>query len=487
MAFEVLGESRSDAPCVLPAWARAADILALTLLVLVVCNVLFGGVRFWLGPVRLSLTSLWLPGAALVCAVAIRHLRVPSPSLAARVMQPWRVRDGRMLAAVAPVWLTTRLLVIAVGFIAVAAVGTPETGSPFRVSDAPLANLAARWDSGWYLGIAVEGYQWNPRSGTDRQQNVAFFPAFPLLMRVGGALLGARATDRGPTHVRVSRAQRAAERLAGRTLLAGWLLALAASFAALCALYRWAAIMVGAAAARRAAVLLSVYPFAFFFSTAYTESFFLLGSILAFTAVGQGRPLAAGGWGLFVGLLRPNGFLLAIPLAVLAARGRSARLWAAAAAPGVGMLLYAGYVWWLTGSPFTWARAHAAWGRTPLTWAGAVLGPIETLRAEGIVGYVYAAPIDVLNGAAFVLAVALLPVVWRRLGPAPTLFVLVNIVPPLVAGGLMSMGRITATLFPLFVALALVVPARHLAAISAGMALVQGLAAALFFTWRPLV
>ena len=44
-------------------------------------------------------------------------------------------------------------------------------------------------------------------------------------------------------------------------------------------------------------------------------------------------------------------------------------------------------------------------------------------------------------------------------GPQPwTVYVLVSLVPPLFAGGLLSMGRLTSTLFPLFLALASMPP-----------------------------
>ena len=66
------------------------------------------------------------------------------------------------------------------------------------------------------------------------------------------------------------------------------------------------------------------------------------------------------------------------------------------------------------------------------------------------------------------------------------MFVLVNLVPPLFAGGVLSMGRVTSTLFPLFLALAILVPPRSVPAWVAGFGIGQGLCATLFFTWREL-
>ena len=75
---------------------------------------------------------------------------------------------------------------------------------------------------------------------------------------------------------------------------------------------------------------------------------------------------------------------------------------------------------------------------------------------------------------------------FRRLGAAWGVFVLLNLVPPLFAGGVLSMGRLTSTLFPLFLALAVIIPRRAAPAWSAAFGVAQGLCAALFFTWREL-
>ena len=63
---------------------------------------------------------------------------------------------------------------------------------------------------------------------------------------------------------------------------------------------------------------------------------------------------------------------------------------------------------------------------------------------------------------------------------------MVNVLPPMLAGGVLSMGRITATLFPLFLALAASVSPRAVTPLITAFAIGQGLVAALFFTWRPL-
>ena len=59
-------------------------------------------------------------------------------------------------------------------------------------------------------------------------------------------------------------------------------------------------------------------------------------------------------------------------------------------------------------------------------------------------------------------------------------------IPPLLMGGLTSMGRVTSVLFPTFVWLAAAIAPRQRTAWVAAFAMLQAVCAAAFFTWRPL-
>jgi len=83
-------------------------------------------------------------------------------------------------------------------------------------------------------------------------------------------------------------------------------------------------------------------------------------------------------------------------------------------------------------------------------------------------------------------ALVLIYPVFRRVGLAWGVLVLINLLPPLITGGFLSMGRMTSTLFPLFYALAVVIPPRAVPGWAAAFGIGQGLCAALFFTWRAL-
>ena len=59
------------------------------------------------------------------------------------------------------------------------------------------------------------------------------------------------------------------------------------------------------------------------------------------------------------------------------------------------------------------------------------------------------------------LALAAVWPVYRRFGLPFAVFILITILPPMSAGGLLSMGRVTSVLFPVFLWMGAAVPARH--------------------------
>ena len=459
-----------------PRWVRAFDGITVAALLLGLFELCFGGFVLGTPPFDLHLRDPWGLLFVAGAAAAIRHAAHPDRPLHERIAHLLHVSSGGFGGVVGGA-IGTRVAVLIVAYFAVLLVGTVRPG--FQVSGDPLFNLPARYDAGWYADIALEGYAFQGRF--DRQQNFAFFPAFPMLMRVAGFVVGA--DGRGVPE----------ERRDGRLLWGGTLLSILAFAWAATYVLRLAKDAGGGERAFDAVALLSAYPFAVFFSAPYTESLFLLSSVAAFYYYRREQWIASGAWGLVVGLTRPNGCFLSIVLAVLLlervrasgwGRGLAASL-AAAAAPGVGMLAYSAYVKHLTGAWFGWAHLQEAWGRS-YVGADGVAGSVSWAANQGLIRVLAARPLDALNGAALVFVLAMAWPVWRRLGPAWAALILVNVLPPLLAGGLMSMGRFTSTIFPVFIALAMVLPKPAMAPTLAAFATAQGLAAVLFFTWRPL-
>jgi hypothetical protein len=434
----------------------------------------FGGLRFRVLGLRLSIMSAWRPLIWALAIAGVRHALVRTDPIYARVMT-WMnaTRRSEAFAVSWPIFIATRLAVLSIGYFAVLTIGYPEKVPPFRVYENELRNLPARWDTGWYLAIATGGYGFDPT--VTGQQNIAFFPAYPILMRIVGRMLR------------------------DETLWAGVVISLAAFFGALIYFFRLARDWLDRDGAAAAATLLAAYPFALFFSAAYTESLFLLAALGALYHFKRGGVLAAGGWGLVAGLVRPNGCLLAIPLGLLLLEERRqtsrplleidrptiARL-CAAAMPIVGLAIFSVFLFRLTGNPLEWAKNHAAWGRTFRGVHRIVLDRYDFISEYGLYEYTVSLPVDVLNGLAALFGLGMVWPVWKRLGASAASFILINLIPPLAMGGLLSIGRVTSVLFPMFICLALMIgPARRLPWM-VGFAMLQAFFAALFFTWRPL-
>jgi hypothetical protein len=464
-----------------PRWVRAADALCLILVALSAVVAMSGGFRIRFGVVRLAVTS---PYALLLWAAAIailRHVRAPSTpiyrDLPARLAAWWR-EPAVHTAALATAG--TRPIVLFVGYMAVLVFGYPPGPPPPAQVNNELVNLEARWDANWYLGIVTEGYQFLPNQ-PGLQQSIAFFPAYPMLVRGVGRMLGGRLTS---------------------YIAAGIGVSFAAFFGALVYLYAIARDALGDDEARFAVWATATYPFALFFGAIYVESLLLLAMTATIYHFTRARFVRAALWGVLVGLTKTNGFLFSIPLAILAitrarrpggsgragVSGRSGVLpgMLAAAGPGIGMLLYSAYVWHLSGDPLGWLRAHGAWGREYQGLLTLVGDRLNIIANAGVEGYVASLPHDVINALGVIFVLAAVWPVARKFGVASAVFILLFMLPPLAAGGLISAGRFSSVMFPAFIWLASVVPPAHRPGWLASFAAFQALNAAMFYTWRPL-
>ena len=456
---------------------RVLDYLSIAILLLSLTIFVTGGFREWMPWGRVSMTSWVRPLIVGLILIAVRHLLQRSPTIVARATAAFqRVRRAAGVRETLPIFLSTRVSVLLVGLLAVALLGyRSETGPPWRVYQNELLNLPARWDTGWYIGVALEGYRWEP-SRISVQQNIAFFPAYPMLMRYLGLFL------------------------ARDVMWTGVLVSWVSFFWALVYVYRFARERFGDDAARASIGLLACYPFALFFSTAYSEALFLLAIIGACYHFERDQLLKAGAWGLLAGLSRPNGCLLSVVLALIAARALWAdrasnigtastqfiRRIAVASLPGIGMLIYSAYIYSLTGNPLQWAAQNAAWGRVYRGLDTVVAEQAPLLNPDALYAFAAYQTVDAMQLAAVIFVFVAVWPVFRRLGLPYAAMILINVIPPLLMGGLLSMGRVTSVLFPAFVWLGSRIPASHRTAWLTGFAMLQALCAAAFFTWRPL-
>jgi hypothetical protein len=332
----------------------------------------------------------------------------------------------------------------------------------------------ANWDGVWFIRIAAAGYHSHALSP-------AFFPLYPLAVRVVTPLAG---------HFYV---------------VAGIVVSVVCYAAAMVVLYRLAADECGSRVALWSVVFVSVFPTAFFFQAVYSESLFLLLTLVSFSAGRRGRWWLAGVAGLLAVLTRSSGLLLVLPLAVLwweQRRGAPVRLpggpagapeealagakralrrpsvlslgWLLLVPAGLGV--YMAYLWHAFSDPFLFSTVQDFWGRRSslpqvAVWDGAVAAyhGVRWLALHGI-GAVLSGPHTVSGGLqsnvvanpleflALVTAVVLVVVCWRKLPAAYTVYGLAALLFPLLypttARPLDSLPRFLVVVFPLFIALA---------------------------------
>ena len=146
-----------------PRWARAADVIAMALVIVGVTVSATGGFRLRFGDWRFALTSLSRPLLLALLVAGVRHLLAPEQPIYAHVVEQARqwARSVALRTAVA-VFAGSRPAIALAGLLAVLMFGYPPGAPPWRDYDNELMNLPLRWDAGWYLQIAENGYRYIP-------------------------------------------------------------------------------------------------------------------------------------------------------------------------------------------------------------------------------------------------------------------------------------------------------------------------------------
>lgn len=301
-------------------------------------------------------------------------------------------------------------------------------------------NLVTAWerfDGLWFLRVATGGY-------VDGDGSAAFFPMYPMLVRILSLVLG------------------------GHPLAAALLISHASFFGALVVFYLLTESEYDAATARRSVLYLAVFPTAFFFFAPYSESLFLLLAVSSLAAARRGRWPVAGVAGALASATRSIGVLLPLPLAVEAVhRWRERRekpigplLWSAAA--GLGTVMYLFFWWRKSGDWLAPLHQQTTWQREPaLPWETIASGTREAFRWPGV----YPGGYHLLDW--LVVVPALAAAVWlaARARPSFSVYAWASLLAPLflVFPGrpFMSLPRFLLAMFPLFWAPALLARRRR--------------------------
>jgi hypothetical protein len=339
---------------------------------------------------------------------------------------------------VAP-FLVSRALLVLVAWFTEVFVANPRypAGEAARrgwqFSSFSLLDVWGRWDSGWYMKIALGGYA----SATSYERvpsTIAFFPLFPLSVRAILRLLPESA-----------RTQTAA-------MVVGVILANAALLFALVAIRQLVAQFAGTPAARRSVLYVLTFPTSFFLSCFYPESLFLATSACACLLATRDRWLWASLVGILAVLSRPYGVMVALPMGWIYLSSIGWKL--SRVRPNLLFLLlipaallgYLRLIYPLSGHLFAPFAAQAAWHRH-FAWPWTTLS--STLYFEGNITRVQ----QVLAVSMVALSVwALLRLPSRAYG----LYALAITVPSLLSATLMGIGRHAVVVFPLYMVLAVI-------------------------------
>ncbi len=316
----------------------------------------------------------------------------------------------------------TRAAIIVIAELA-AVIISQRAGIHVQESSHALLAVWGRWDAVHYLDIATQGYQ-----GTD----MAFFPLFPLLIRIVGSL-------------------------AGNHLIAGLLISNVSFFFGLLYLYKLLEREYDRAVARRAIFYVSIFPTAVYFAAVYTESLFFMLTVASFYYMRERRWWIAGALGFFAALTRVEGVLLIVPFSIewwLQDRTLGVRaiydLLAGALIP-LGLAAYMAYLWVLRADPLYFSHVQIHWNRH--------LAPpwVSLLNAFGKVAHGPGAQLvanQSLEVAFTLLMIAVLVGGLHALRPSYIAYMALSILVPMSTSNLMSMPRFALVLFPMFAILA---------------------------------
>jgi Gpi18-like mannosyltransferase len=316
----------------------------------------------------------------------------------------------------------TRLAIIIIAELAAVIIGQ-RAGTHVQESTHALLAVWGRWDAVHYLDIATLGYQ-----GT----NMAFFPLYPLLIRLLGSL-------------------------AGNHLIAGLLISNASFFFGLLYLYKLLEREYDRAVARRAIFYVSIFPTAVYFTAVYTESLFFMLTVASFYYMRTRAWWLAGIFGFLAALTRVEGVLLLVPFLIewfsqeRPLRVRSIVDLTAAALIPLGLALYMTYLWVLRADPLYFSHIQIHWNRH--------LAPpwVSLINAFGKVAH-GATPQIVANQSLEIgftlLMVGVLVAGWHALRPSYIAYMALSILVPMSTSNLMSMPRFALVLFPMFAILA---------------------------------
>jgi hypothetical protein len=355
----------------------------------------------------------------------------PAPSRRPSTRRGWH--GALVQGAVA--YVASRLVVLAAAGV-VAAAQQPRPASA-RV---PMLDVLTSWDGLWYFDIVRHGYPASvPPHVTyfDPEARVAFFPAYPLLVRAADVVLP------------------------GGDVFAAVVvnIVLGAAFVLLVGLL--ARRLFGDRVAARAMVLTAFFPGSYVLSFTYSEALMLVLTAACLLLLLDRRWVAAGVAAAVATASRPNALAVCAACVVAAwlawRHDRDGRAWLAPLLSPLGFVAFQVYVGARTGERAVWFRVQReAWDE------GVSFGWTAIRRSYEAFASPLSSATNVITALCVVATVAALWALWRARLPAPlTAYALGAIVLMLLPATVTARPRFLYTAFPVLIAAAAIWPDDH--------------------------
>ena len=334
---------------------------------------------------------------------------------------------------IAILFIATRLALFIGGYVSLTYL--PHPG--YQIVDAqiaaahPYAHMWVVWDSNWYIKIATNGYADSIPFTPSKNTTIGFFPLYPSLMSV-------------------------VELVTRDYLLAGMFVSNFFLILSAFLLYKIVRFDHDEAFAKRCIWYLFLFPSAYIFSAVYPESMvfcFWLASILF---ARKGIWPAAGLIGVLAALVKPQGFLIVIPLALIWLKAHVSDSWRPssiiysirpsmffALLPPLGLAIWAGACYYMTGDAL--AYSHVQQG----AWHHYFSTPLHVLYQN-----LFNGPDYLFNSLTVIVALVILAFGYKKIPFSYWAFALAGTLFNATTGGVIGSWRYLASVFPFLIILA---------------------------------
>lgn len=303
-------------------------------------------------------------------------------------------------------FLVWRAVLLVLGYISSSVLPTNTyTLAHLQQKIHPLLNVWVKWDSVWFYEII--------RSGYIREGLTAFFPLYPISVRV------------------ISKAL-----FFVHPVLVGLGLSSIFLLGALFVFYKLLRLDYDEEFSHRAVFYLLIFPSALFYTLVYSEGLFLLLSISTFYFARVRRWKWCGILGFLAALTRPVGILLLISILLEFLISKRKDWGFGLSLLPLGLVSYMAYLNSKFSDPLLFLHVQKEWGRFSSDWVSNILNSLS--------------PIKFLFFLSFALGSV---IIYKKVRKSYGIYVFLNLLPCLISGSFMSINRHFAVLFPFYIIL----------------------------------